>query len=67
MSPAGDGEMWSPETAERTSKQFEERFRYARRGGVWVVREALNYQAISTPPKDLVALSMYDQIKVVRV
>lgn len=58
-----DGETFTPVQAERIAKQVSERFRLGNQGGVWVVQDAMKYQPVSTPPKDLAALQMYDQIK----
>jgi hypothetical protein len=49
--------------AERLQKQMGQVFSLGNQGGVWVVQDAVNYQAITTPPKDLAALTMYETIK----
>lgn len=58
-----DGEIFTDTQAERIAKQLSERFRYGNQGGVFVVQDGLKFTPVSTPPKDLSALTMYEQIK----
>jgi HK97 family phage portal protein len=58
-----DGEMFTADQAQRLEKQLAEKFRYGNQGGVFVVQDATKYTPLSVPPKDVTALSMYDQIK----
>lgn len=57
------GEFWTDLQTERVSKMITERFRMGNQGGPFVVPEGITYTPVSNPPKDLAALSMYEQIK----
>ncbi len=54
---------FTPDQATRLSRQISERFRFGNQGGPWVLQDRIDYQPISTPPKDQSALTMYGQIK----
>lgn len=56
-------ENFTDDQATRIARQVTERFRMGEQGGVWVVQDNVQYQPVSTPPKDLSALQLYDQIK----
>lgn len=49
--------------AERLQKGMRQVFSLGSQGGVWVVQDALDYTPISTPPKDSIALSVYENVK----
>lgn len=63
ISPLAEDGMFTPDQSERIAKQFSERFRFGNEGGVYVVQDAVKIDPIQVPPKDLAALTMYDQIK----
>ena len=64
VSPGGkEADSWTPQQAEQMAKTIEERFSVGNQGGVWVVNDSINYTPVSTPPKDLTALAMYEQLK----
>ena len=54
---------FTPDQATRLSRQIAERFRMGNQGGPWVLQDRIDYQPLSTPPKDQAALTMYTQIK----
>ncbi|WP_010035155.1 phage portal protein [Gemmata obscuriglobus] len=58
-----DNETWTPQQAERIEKQLNERFRWGNQGGVWAVQDSTKVSPLSTPPKDVAALNMYEQIR----
>jgi HK97 family phage portal protein len=58
-----DGETFTTLQAQRLEKQLSEKFRWGNQGGVFVVQDSTKYTPLTVPPKDLSALTMYDQIK----
>ncbi|OWK46610.1 phage portal protein [Fimbriiglobus ruber] len=63
VTPPGPDGLFTKEQAERIDKQVNARFRLGKQGGIWVVQDSMDYKPISTPPKDLSAITMYEQIK----
>lgn len=58
-----DGESFTDAQANRLAKEYTQRFGLGRQGGIWVVQDPLKFTPVSSPPKDLAALQLYDQIK----
>jgi hypothetical protein len=61
--PPADIESWTPQQTERIEKQLWEKGRYGNQGGVWALPEAMDVQQLSSPPKDLSALQLYEAIR----
>ena len=57
------GETFTTAQADRLTKSLYERFGLGRQGGIWVQTDPFVYTPVSTPPKDLTSLQVYDQIK----
>ena len=57
------GETFTESQADRLTKQLYERFGLGRQGGIWVNTDAYTYTPVSTPPKDLTSLQVYDAVK----
>lgn len=58
-----EGDVYTPQQAERIEKQLSEKGRLANNGGAWVIPDAMKVSPFSTPPKDMSALQLYQALR----